>query len=136
MGKVILRDKVGIYSSEDWWDVIKMVDEIAKAGYMHQLVGLLHSATGSQLPYHYNVRQLTTAVCEVRYAAHFKPPTKMRLGCLRCGDTFLQAPPDSRLDYAIDLATVQCKRCSAYDLILSSELKLLYKTYGGLLDES
>ena len=70
-----------------------------------------------------------------RYHDHHVPPTKIRIGCLTCGSVTYLPVPVAHRHLPMDLVQRHCAACSRWNVEAAIEVNLLYRHFGGLLDE-
>ena len=119
------------------------LDRIAKKGGIHNLAlfflhaqhkGVYESMHPRASPS--TLATYSAALSSGRYAAFHVPPTRLRVGCLTCGSiAYLPVPMEHR-HLPMDLVQRHCTHCSRWNVEAAIEVNLLYRHFGGLLDEN
>lgn len=113
------------------------LDQICKQGQLPALVKWLLAATTQATDLHRNpdYRAVLAVLMSDRYKTHYVPATKVRIGCVKCGEIHYSESLPIAGRFGVDFLYTQCNVCAKFSDELDIAHRLLYTNFGGIMDE-
>ena len=123
-------------SLEYYYHYERMLDEIAKAKELKALARFC-----LEVPLKFpdlmrdgGYRTMLAVLTAGRYITHNVPATKVRIGCINCGEIYYSETLPVTARFGTDFVFESCNQCQKFSTELDVANKLLYTQFGGLLN--
>lgn len=114
----------------------RVLDELAKAKQLQTLARFC-----LDVPFKYQevmregqYRTMLAVLTSGRYVSHNVPATKVRIGCMNCGEVYYSENLPVIARFGTDFAFKSCNKCMKFSTELDIANQLLYAQFGGLLN--